>query len=168
MKKIGLPAIALLMFLGSSGVMAEGLKVGASIEALRAYEYEDQFEESRSINADTRTLIITFEKDVGGFVDGYLSKQDKDYLSRNKIQYIADISRMPSLVASMFAIPKMQEYKHIILLNDEDDFQEVAPRKEGKVTVIGLDEAQKVVSIDFVETKDPALESALGVEPAEQ
>ena len=161
-------AIVFLVVVSCSVVMADGLKAGTSIEVLKGNEYQDQFDKPQSIHGDTRTLILTFEKGTGGCVNDFLSKQDKDYLSRHKIQYIADISGMPGLVVSMFALPKMKKYPYIILLNYEDDFQEKVPHEKGKVTLISLDEKQNVVSTVFVEKQEAALESALAVAPTAQ
>ncbi len=168
MKKYKHLAAVLLITLISTAAMAAPFGVGSSIGVLKGYKYEDQHEKPQTIHPDTRTLILTFEKGTGAFVNEYISKQDKAYLSRHKIQYIADISGMPGFATTMFALPKMRKYQHTILLNYEDDFPDKIPHQEEKVTVVQLDEKQNVTAMLFVEEEEAALESALTGQSAPQ
>jgi len=141
--------ILLTTLLLLSSLFAE-IKVGDTFPTLTL---EDQFGEKIAIKQQgSSTLILSFEKDVSADIKKYISTKEKGFLQTNNIMYISDISGMPSLITSMFALPKMKKFPfQISLIYDEKEATSIA-RQEGKVTVITLTDNQ-IKTIQFVEAE---------------
>ena len=102
------------------------------------FSLPDQFDKIHTINEDVTTIIVSFEKGTGAMVNEFLSEQDKSYLAQHHAVFIANISGMPMIITKMFALPKMRDYAHnILLIYDENDKRFIS--KEGKSTVYKLD-----------------------------
>jgi hypothetical protein len=145
--------LLLLSFLAVS-LFASSFKVGDNFPS---FNYKDQFKTAHTLHSDTKTVIIAFTRDGGNVVKDTLIPKGKGFLESKKAIYIADISGMPSLISSFFAIPKMKKYPFNILLEQENSLQDVYPYSEEKVTVIKLDN-KKVVSIEYITTSAELLE----------
>jgi len=148
MKKI----LVLLVFVISM-VGADALKISSPISGLNKFEYESPQAKKMLIPDDTRTIIVSFEKDTGKLVNEYLDAKYPPYLSRVRAVFIADISKMPSLITRFFALPKLKKYKHTIYLHYKDEFAKYVPSKDEKVTIIKLKD-KIVQDISFISTKE--------------
>jgi len=84
-----------------------------------------------------------------------------DALEANRALYVADISGMPSFIASMSAIPKMKKRPYPTLLDRDGRATAAFPAQEGKATIMRLSSLQ-VVELRFVDSTN-ALGEALGV-----
>lgn len=136
--------IMMISFLLTAMLFAE-LKVGENFPSLTLV---DQFDKKMEVNKDAKVLL-SFEKDISFKIKEFLDEQEKDYLSKNNTIYISDISSMPSIITSWFAIPKMKKFPfQIALIYDEDEAERLS-REEGKVTVVTLKE-NVIESIEFV------------------
>lgn len=85
------------------------------------FSLTDQFDKIHTVSSDVKTIIVSFEKETGAVINEFLSTKEVDFLEKNKAIFIANISGMPSIITSMFALPKMRKYKHTILLIYDDD-----------------------------------------------
>jgi len=95
---------------------------------------QNQFDKDHVIGAKTKRLIVSFEKDISENLNIYLASKESNYLKEKETLFIVNISKMPFIIASLFAIPKMQKYKYdILLICDENDKKFIS--QEGKVTV---------------------------------
>ncbi len=130
---------------------AAPLKVDSSLEMLDGFKYETPQGRQMKIPKKTKLVIVAFEKDTGALVNDYLDKQSPFYLLKNNSIFIADINKMPSIVTSMFALPKLQKYKHLIYLHYSDKLQEIVPNKEQKITLLRF-ENSKIKEISFIST----------------
>jgi hypothetical protein len=108
----------------------------------------DQYEKQHQVNGKDKLLILTFEKDIAEKVKQYLEVQTTDFLKKNQAKYISDISKMPSLVTSWIALPKMKKYPFPIMLI-YDDYGRNFSQKKGKITVYRIHK-NKIVSIQFI------------------
>jgi hypothetical protein len=108
----------------------------------------DQFEKEHQVTTKDRLLILAFEKDVAGQIKEYLETKPKGFLDKNHAKYISDISHMPSMVTSWFAIPKMKKYPFSIMLI-YDEFGKEFGRQEGKITIYRI-QNYKIVSVEFI------------------
>ena len=141
MKKI----IMTSLLLGST-LFAE-IKVGDNFPNLTLL---DQFDTKMEVKKEGATkLILSFEKDVSSGIKEFLDTKEKDYLSKNNMIYISDISSMPSFVTSWFAIPKMKKFDFKIALIYDEKEAEVLVREEEKVTLVSLKE-NNITSIEFL------------------
>ncbi len=108
----------------------------------------DQFEKQHQVNEKDKLLILTFEKDIAEKVKQYLEVQSTDFLKNKQAKYISDISKMPSLVTSWIAIPKMKKYPFSIMLI-YDEYGKNFSQKNGKITVYRINK-NKIISVEFI------------------
>lgn len=142
MKQFLLVAMLLLPF----GLFADTLKEGTSIQAPII---KDQFEKTVSITPQTKQIIIAYTKSQGDVMKAFFEVHP-NYLSDNNALYFMDATAVPSLVMSMFMIPKFKKYTYGIgIINNEKDAA-YFPKKEDRLTVITLDNLS-VTAIDFKE-----------------
>jgi len=145
--------LLLLVSLFFAGTLMADFKVG---DGLPGITLPDQFDKNYNIRADDTTLIMAFEKDVSVGVNEYLKIKPGNFLPQHHAKYISDISSMPGIITSMFALPKMKKYPFSMLLI-YDDFGKKFNRQEGKITVFKL-KYGVVQSIRYITDKDlPAL-----------
>jgi len=131
---------------------AAPLKVGSLINSLDGFKYETPTGRQMKIPKKTKLVIVAFEKDTGALVNEYLNTQNPFYLPRNNSVFIADISKMPSVITSMFALPKLQKYKHLIYLHYDDKFKNIVPNEEQKITLLRVEDS-KIKEISFISTQ---------------
>lgn len=130
---------------------AAPLKIDSSLEMLEGFKYETPQGRQMKIPKKTKLVIVAFEKETGALVNEYLDKQSPFYLLKNNSIFIADINKMPSIVTSMFALPKLQKYKHLIYLHYSDKLQDAVPNKEQKITLLRF-ENSKIKEISYIST----------------
>ena len=142
MKKL----LLLIAFILPFGLFAESLKEGSPIQAPAI---KDQFEKTMSITPQTKQIIIAYTKSQGDVMKAFL-EANPNYLSENSALYLMDATAVPSLVMSMFMMPKFKKYPYTIgLLENEKDVA-YFPKKEDRLTVITLDNLN-VTAIDYKE-----------------
>lgn len=142
-------AALLLLCLLSTAVLA--LEPG---ERLAPWTLLDQHDVPYTLNDETRILLVARDMDGAKLVDAALEGKPKGYLDERHAVFLADISRMPSVIATLFAIPKMRDYNYRILL-DRD--ARIAPRYqagEGQVLWLQLDGLQIVAQQVFTRADD--------------
>ncbi|MET0848876.1 MAG: FAD/FMN-containing dehydrogenase [Pseudomonas sp.] len=106
---------------------AQALEVG---ERLAPWTLLDQFDQAYTLDNQTQTLLVARSMDAAKLVDAALQGQPKGYLEARHAIVVADIQRMPRLIAKMFAVPAMRDYSYRVML-DRDG--RVAPRYPGAV-----------------------------------
>lgn len=128
------------------------LQVGKTLEGVTL---NDQFDKKQTVSKDTKKVIFAFNKDKGHLVNGYLSKREKEYLQSNKIVFIADISKMPSIIAYLFAIPNLKEYGYPIMLIEDEEVSSHYQNKEYRdyVAIVELKDLT-IESITLIQTED--------------
>ena len=127
------------------------LKVG---DAFKAYELEDPHHVKHALKPETRLIIMSFEMDLSKSIHGWLEKKGADFLSKNKAEYVADITDMPGIITYLFARPKMQKYSFPILLADDDNFASQFPVEEGKFIVFEIDENKIIKNVSYFMTPE--------------
>lgn len=142
MKKLLLFIALMLPF----GLFAETLKEGA---LLQAPTIKDQFEKTVVITPQTKQIIIAYTKSQGDAMKAFF-EANPNYLSENNALYFMDATGVPSMVMSMFMMPKFKKYTYGIGIIDNDKDAAYFPKKEDRLTVISLEEL-KVTAVDFKE-----------------
>ena len=135
----------------STLIQAATLELNTPLQSLNDYAYQTPHGRNMKVPNNTKLVIMAFEKDTGALVNDYLNTQSPFYLPKNHAVFIADIHRMPSIITKMFALPKMQKYKHPLYLHYEEQFENFAPHQEEKVTIIRFKDG-KASSIDYITT----------------
>ncbi len=138
--------LLLISILFTTAIFAE-FKVG---DTLPSITLEDQFEKKQSVGKSDKMIIMAFEKDISIAIADYLKSKPATFLADNHIKYISDIRSMPSLITSMFALPKMRKYPFSVMLID-DDFGKQFSHQEGKITILDI-EANKITKIRFIDS----------------
>jgi len=141
----------LLALLVWSSLSAQGLQIGSELSSLHKYRYMNQHEKLELIPNYISTIVVSFEKDNSAMINEFLQSKESDYLKKRNAIFIADISKMPSMVTKFFALPKMKKYKHTIYLHNTDEFAKYVPAKEDKATIIKF-KGQTVTEISYIST----------------
>lgn len=125
----------------------------AAGESINAFSLEDQHGEQHKV--DIRVTRILFSRDMDGadLIEQGLIEMNAANLKSKGIVYVADISGMPGLVASMFAIPAMQDMSYPILLDRDGNTTARLPGKAEQATLIFLD---KLTITRVIHTDDAA------------
>jgi len=117
-----------------------------------SFEMTDQFDKKHTVNADTKTIIVSFEKDTSANLNEFLKEKEDGFLEKNNAVFIADISGMPTIITKIFALPKMKKYNYnILLITDEDDKRFL--QKEEKLTVYKLENGV-ITSVEYAGKED--------------
>lgn len=152
-------ATLLLLCLLSSVALA--MEAG---ERLAPWTLLDQFDAPYTLNDETHILLVARDMDGAKLVNAALEGQPKGYLEQRQAVFLADISRMPGVIATLFAVPKMRDYNYRILLDRNARIAPRYPAGEGEVLWLQLEDGKLVEQKVFKEAG--ALKSALeAVEP---
>ena len=95
------PLLLVLPLLATAAVLQPG-------EALPAINLKDQHEKPLPIARETKLIFFATEMDGSRLMSKALATLPPSTLKDRNALYIADISDMPGLVSSVFAVPSMQ------------------------------------------------------------
>ncbi|MFC0709020.1 FAD/FMN-containing dehydrogenase [Azorhizophilus paspali] len=135
------------------------LEVG---ERLTPWTLLDQHEQAYSLNEETRVLLIARSMDGARLVEAVLKTRPQGYLEARRAVFVADISRMPSLVARLFAVPAMRDYPYRVLLDRDARVASRYPGDPAKVLWLDLEHGRLRAMREFADagTLVEALEQA--------
>ena len=111
-----------VLLLALSATCAQAVEVG---ERLASWTLLDQFDQPYSLNDELQVLLVARSMAGAKLLAAALDQQPKGYLESRKTVFLADISRMPSVIAAAFAVPAMRDYNYRVML-DRD--ARIAPR----------------------------------------
>lgn len=138
---------------------ASSFEVNSELKELNDFKYETPQGRQMKVPKTTNLVVIAFEKDTGALVNDFLSTQDPFYMSKHRAIFIADINKMPTIITNMFALPKMQKYKHLVYLHYDEEFQNFVPHKEEAITLARIKDG-KVENIAYI-TSTEELKAAI-------
>ena len=127
---------------------------------LEPFSLPDQHGASRAVDASVRILVLSRDMDGGAVVREALAKQGDGaaaFLAARGAVYAAAVSRMPGLVRTLFALPRMRARPYPVLLDERGAATAGLPSREGMATVLWLD-ALHPVRADFAGSPDELLE----------
>lgn len=116
-----------LIVLSLLPLWAQAIETG---ERLAPWTLLDQYDQAFTLDEGVQTLLVARSMDAAKLMDAAMQERPKGYLEARHAVFVADIQRMPRLVASLFAVPAMRAYAYRVLL-DRDG--RVAPRYPGAV-----------------------------------
>ncbi|MCJ7957958.1 FAD/FMN-containing dehydrogenase [Pseudomonas sp. HT11] len=125
---------------------AQAVEVG---ERVAPWTLLDQFDQAYTLDDQAQILLVARSMDAAKRVDAALQGQPKGYLEARHAVFIADIQRMPRLIAKLFAVPAMQAYNYRVML-DRD--ARIAPRYPGavdKVLWLQLDNGKLIAQHEY-------------------
>ena len=150
-------AILLFALLTAGSATAQGPTVVP--DRLEAFELPDQHGAPRRVDEAVRVLLLSRDMDGGAVVRGALEtkgEQAGGFLAARGAAYVADVSRMPGIVRSLFALPRMRSRPYPVLLDTTGDVTRSLPSEEGRATVIRLD-GLRPVRVEFVDSTEELL-----------
>ncbi|MGR3888336.1 FAD/FMN-containing dehydrogenase [Pseudomonas sp. 1152_12] len=135
-----------VLFLSLLPFLAQAIEVG---ERVAPWTLLDQFDQAYTLNDQAQILLVARSMNAAKLVDAALQGQPKGYLEARHAVFVADIQRMPRLIAKLFAVPAMQAYNYRVML-DRD--ARIAPRYLGavdKVLWLQLDSGKLVAQSEY-------------------
>jgi len=103
-----------VLLLALSATCAQAVEVG---ERLASWTLLDQFDQPYSLNDELQVLLVARSMAGAKLLAAALDQQPKGYLESRKVVFLADISRMPSVIATAFAVPAMCDYNYRVMLD---------------------------------------------------
>lgn len=125
-----------ILLLGLLPLWAQALEIG---ERLAPWTLLDQFDQAYSLDSQAQILLVARGMDAAKVVNGALKDKPKDYLQARHGVFVADIQRMPRLVAKLFAVPAMQSYNYRVMLDRDARIAPRYPAPVDKVLWLQLD-----------------------------
>lgn len=118
-------------------------------DAIAPFTLEDQHGRSLAVDASVKVILFSREMKGGDVLKQGLAGVEPGYLEGKGAVYVADISRMPGLIARMFAIPAMRDRPYSMLLDRDGETTARLPGAEGQATLIFLDRltVQRIVHV---------------------
>jgi hypothetical protein len=110
------------------------LKAGQTILPLTL---TDQNDKSFTLNGKVKLLVFAQSMESSRIVSETFQATNQAKLEEHGIVYLADISRMPGLIAKMVALPKMRKYPYSVYLDREGQDSKTMPLRDKDVTVLG-------------------------------
>jgi hypothetical protein len=117
-------------------VWAQAVEVG---ERVAPWTLLDQFDQAYTLDDQAQILLVARSMDAAKLVDAALQGQPKGYLEARHGVFVADIQRMPRLVAKLFAVPAMQSYNYRVMLDRDARIAPRYPAPVDKVLWLQLD-----------------------------
>lgn len=136
----------LLLLLGLLPLCAQAVEVG---ERLAPWTLLDQFDQAYTLNDQAQILLVARSMDAAKQVDAALQGQPKGYLEARHAVFVADIQRMPRLIAKLFAVPAMQAYNYRVMLDREARITPRYPGAVDKVLWLQLDKGQLIEQREY-------------------
>lgn len=137
-------------FLGATFLIlnaAQALEVGESFPTV---SLQNQFNENITVDKQTKYILFSADKAASTLLHENLTSTKTKPEDVGAV-YISDISKMPSLITKMVALPKMKKYDYKLGLDRDGVLTKPWPRKDGEITCIELKDS-KIVSITYLKT----------------
>jgi hypothetical protein len=128
-------------------------------DRLAPFELRDQHGERRAVDASVRVLLLTRDMEGGAVVRGALERKGAEagaFLAERGAVYVADVSRMPRLLRTLFAIPRMRGRPYPVLLDETGEATSALPSEAGRATVLWLVDLRPVRA-ELVDSPDALL-----------
>jgi len=127
----------------------------------------DQHGNVQALPPETKTVLFAADMAAKKIIQALLDAHDADYLPHHQAVFIADIHGMPRIITRLFALPRMRKYGYEILLIEDADVGGRFPRRDGAVTVLGLQDLRPITVnyVRDVEALARALEVGLASSP---
>lgn len=146
----------ILLGLALLAVTVQAVEMG---ERLAPWTLSDQFDKPYTLDGQLHVLLVARSMAGAKLLGAALEGRPKGYLEARRALFVADISRMPSLIGKLFAIPAMRDYSYRVLLDREGKVvAQYAGPQEG---VLWLQLEQGVLRERKVFTEATALRAAL-------
>lgn len=135
-----------ILLLALLPLTANALQVG---ERLSSWTLLDQYDQPYTLNNQTQTLLVARSMDAAKLVNAALQDKPKGFLESRHTVFVADIQKMPTIIAKMFAIPKMRDYSYRVMLDRDARIVPQYAGDDDKVLWLQLRDGQLVSQQQF-------------------
>lgn len=139
-------SVGLALLHAALAAHAAPLADGATLPAITL---ADQHDASATVGPETRLLLFTRDMDASKITKAVLADDGAAKLARAHATYVADISAMPSLVTTLFAMPGLRKRPYQMLLDRDGTVTKELPAQAGAVTVLTV-EGRTVRHVEYV------------------
>jgi hypothetical protein len=126
----------LVLLLVAARAGGEPLAAGSTLPPLTL---PDQHGTAHAIDESVRLVLFTRDMKGGGVVKEALQADGRGFLERHHALYVSDVSRMPGLIRSAIAKPRLRSRGYPILLDEAGTATADLPAAEGKATLLFLE-----------------------------
>jgi hypothetical protein len=140
---------AILMFVGSIA-SAQPYTVGSTLPRT---ELPDQFGKVRVIDDSVRLVVFSRDMDAGKVVRAAVEKTGPNLFDRNGAVYVVNVTGMPAIIRSLFAMPALRRRPYRMLVDEEGKKTADFPGGATYPTVMVLDKL-RVTSLSYPTNAD--------------
>ena len=126
--------LAVFMLLFSASAMA--LEKG---ERLLPWTLLDQFDKAYTLDQQARILLVARNMTGAKLLKAALEGKPKGFLDARQAVFVADVSRMPAVISTLFAVPAMRDYNYRVLLDSQSRVASRYPAAEDQVLWLDLE-----------------------------
>lgn len=119
----------------------------------------DQYDKPYTQDDNLKVLLVARDMAGGKLVKAALEGLPQDYLPQRHAVFVADISKMPGMIAKLFAVPAMRDYNYRVLLDRESRVASHYEVAADGVLWVTLEHGKPVSSQSY--SAAPALRQAL-------
>lgn len=147
---------ASVLLLSLMPLFAHALETG---ERLAPWTLLDQYDQAYSLDDQTAIVLVARNMDGAKRVKAALQDRPKGYLEARRAVFVADVQRMPALIAKLFAIPAMRDYSYRVMLDRDGNVASRYPGAEDSVLWVQLKQGKVATVREFSDAE--ALRAAL-------
>jgi len=99
----------------------------------------DQFDKAYTLDQQARILLVARNMTGAKLLKAALAEKPKGFLEARQAVFVADVSRMPAVISSLFAVPAMRDYNYRVLLDSQSRVASRYPAAEDQVLWLDLE-----------------------------
>ncbi len=125
-------AVFMLLFCASAMALEKG-------ERLLPWTLLDQFDKAYTLDQQARILLVARNMTGAKLFKAALEEKPKGFLEARQAVFVADVSRMPAVISTLFAVPAMRDYNYRVLLDSQSRVASRYPAAEDQVLWLDID-----------------------------
>ena len=125
-------AVFMLLFCASAMALEKG-------ERLLPWTLLDQFDKAYTLDQQARILLVARNMTGAKLLKAALEGKPKGFLEARQAVFVADVSRMPAVISTLFAVPAMRDYHYRVLLDSQSRVASRYPAAEDQVLWLDID-----------------------------
>ncbi len=125
-------AVFMLLFCASAMALEKG-------ERLLPWTLLDQFDKAYTLDQQARILLVARNMTGAKLLKAALEGKPKGFLDARQAVFVADVSRMPAVISTLFAVPAMRDYHYRVLLDSQSRVASRYPAAEDQVLWLDLE-----------------------------
>lgn len=146
--------VGLVLLCGSAMALEKG-------ERLLPWTLLDQFDKAYSLDQQARIVLVARNMAGAKLLHAALADKPQGFLEERQAVFVADVSRMPSVISTLFAVPAMRDYPYRVLLDRESRVASRYPAADDQLLWLDLQDGVLRDSRTFTQAQAQALREAL-------